>query len=189
MSQPLRVLLVEDAEPDAYLVLHALRAGGFAPEHQRVDTPEAMTAALGSGPWDIVISDYSMPHFNGLDALALLQKSGLDVPFIIVTGAIGEEEAVRCLRAGAVDYLLKDRLDRLTPAVQRALVMAEEHRRRLQAEQELAASERRLRTIFESEPECVKVLGPNSTLQEMNPAGLRMIEADSLAHRAFGFES
>ena len=180
MSQPLRVLLVEDVEDDALLVLRMLRTGGFLPEHQRVDTPEAMAAALARGAWDIVISDYTMPRFTGLEALVLLKKSGLDVPFIVVTGTIGEEEAVGCMHAGAADYLLKDRLDRLPAAVQRALVAAEEHRKRLQAEQKLAASERRLRTIIETEPECVHLLGPNCMLLEMNPAGLRMIEADSL---------
>jgi len=110
MSEPLRVLVVEDMEDDAVLVLRALRSGGFAPEHRRVETPEAMTAAMAGAPWDIIISDYTMPQFSGLDALALVQKSGLDVPFIIVTGTIGEEEAVRCLHAGASDYLIKDRL-------------------------------------------------------------------------------
>ena len=180
MSQPLRVLLVEDVEADALLVLRMLRSGGFAPEHERVDTAEAMSAALGGGPWDVVISDYTMPQFSGLDALALLQKSGLDAPFIVVTGTIGEEEAVRCMHAGAADYLLKDRLDRLPSAVKGALAAGEERRRRLEAEQKLAASEQRLRTIFETEPECVKLLGPGCTLLEMNPAGLRMIEADSL---------
>ena len=180
MSQPLRVLLVEDEETDAKLVLHMLCTGGFAPEHLRVDTPEAMSAALAGGPWDIIISDYSMPKFSGLDALALLQGSGLDVPFIIVTGATGEEAAVRCMHEGASDYLLKDRLDRLPSAVRRALASLQEHRRRLDAERKLAASERRLRTIFETEPECVKLLGPDCMLLEMNPAGLRMIEADSI---------
>jgi PAS domain S-box-containing protein len=181
MNQPLRVLLVEDSEPDAALVLFTLHSGGFAPEHQRVDKPEAMSAALRSGPWDVVISDYTMPKFSGLEALALLQESGLDAPFIIVTGVAGEDDAVRCLHAGAADYLLKDRLDRLPSAVQRALAMAEERRQRIQAEQKLAASEQRLRTIFESEPECVKLVGPDGTVLEMNPAGLRMIEADSPA--------
>ena len=181
MNQPLRVLLVEDSEPDAALVLFTLHSGGFAPEHQRVDKPEAMSAALLSGPWDVVISDYTMPKFSGLEALALLQESGLDVPFLIVTGAAGEDDAVRCLHAGAADYLLKDRLGRLPSAVQRALAMAEERRQRIQAEHKLAASEQRLRTIFESEPECVKLVGPDGTVLEMNPAGLRMIEADSPA--------
>ncbi len=180
MSQPLRILLVEDAEADALLILNVLQDGGFLPEHQRVDTPEAMAAALTNQTWDIVISDYTMPRFSGLDALALLKNSGRDVPFIIVTGTIGEEAAVRCLHAGAVDYLLNDRLDRLPSAVQRALAAAEEHRRRLRAEQQLAASERRLRAIFETEPECVHLLGPGCTLLSMNPAGLRMFGADSL---------
>ena len=184
VSVPLRVLLIEDSESDAWLVVHALRDGGFAPEHQRVETCEAMVTALESARWDVVISDYAMPQFNGLDALAVLRESGLDLPFIIVTGASGEEEAVRCLHSGAVDYLLKDRLGRLPSAVRRALDTFEERRRLLRAEQKLAASERRLRAIFETEPECVKVLGPDCTILEMNPAGLRMLEADSFAQIA-----
>ncbi|MBI4771868.1 MAG: response regulator, partial [Chloroflexi bacterium] len=84
MSTPLRVLIVEDSEDDALLLLRELRRGGYASAYERVETPEAMRAALARQPWDIVLSDYSMPHFSGPAALALLQESGLDLPFIIV---------------------------------------------------------------------------------------------------------
>src|SRR5258708_2225996 len=99
MSQPLRVLLVDDVEDDALLMVRALRAGGFQPEYKRVDTAEAMVSALADGPWDLVISDYSMPGFNGTAALALFRRSGLDVPFIVVSGTIGEEAAVAMMKA------------------------------------------------------------------------------------------
>jgi PAS domain S-box-containing protein len=174
MSEPLRVLVVEDIEDDAVLVLRALRTGGFAPEHRRVETPEAMTAAMEGGPWDIVISDYTMPKFSGLGALALLQKSGLDVPFIVVTGTIGEEEAVRCLHAGASDYLIKDRLERLPSAVERALAAAGERRRLRQAEAELQASEQRHRAILESALDAIVTMDAAGRIVEFSPAAERM---------------
>src|SRR5690349_13485929 len=104
MSRRLKVLLVEDQENDALLVLRALRAGGFEPESKRVETPEAMEAALADGAWDIVISDYSMPKFTGPAALSLLRTRGLDVPFIVVSGTIGEDQAVATMKSGAHDY-------------------------------------------------------------------------------------
>src|SRR5437870_1206933 len=143
MSRPLRVLLVEDQEDDALLVLRALRAGGFRPESKRVETPEAMALALAEGSWDIVISDYAMPKFSGSDALALLRESGLDVPFIVVSGTIGEDVAVTTMKAWANDYLMKGHLTRLTPAVQRELQDAEQRRQRRRAEHSLRESEER----------------------------------------------
>ena len=101
MGKPLRLLLVEDSENDAVLLLRGLFRGGFEPEFDRVDTPEAMSAALTAQSWDIVISDYSMPKFNGLAALRVLQQSGLDIPFILVSGTIGEDVAVEAMKAAA----------------------------------------------------------------------------------------
>ncbi len=174
MSQRLRVLLIEDQENDAELVLHALRSGGFEPEHQRVDTPEAMTAALAGRPWDLVISDFTMPRFNGLDALELLQQSGLDTPFILVTGALGEEEAVRCLQRGAVDYVLKQSLHRLHSAAKTALSAAEERRRLRQAETELQASEQRHRAILDSALDAILTIDAAGRIVEFNPAAERL---------------
>src|SRR5713101_1539141 len=91
---PLRVLIVEDCEDDAALLLRELRRGGYAPSFERVDTPGAMSAALDRQTWDLVVADYSLPQFSGLAALALLQERGLDLPFIILSGTIGEETAV-----------------------------------------------------------------------------------------------
>ena len=153
MSRPLRVLLVEDQENDALLVLRALRAGGFQPESKRVDSPEAMTLALDQRSWDIVISDYSMPKFSGPAALALLRESGLDVPFIVVSGTIGEEVAVAMMKAGAHDYLMKGHLTRLAPAVERELQDAEQRRQRRQAEHSLHESEQRFRQLAEHSSE------------------------------------
>ncbi len=121
MNWPLRLLLVEDQEDDAALVLLELARCGYQVMHSRVDTRAQMAAALTSDTWDLVLSDYSMPSFSALEALAVLRGSGLDLPFIIVSGTIGEETAVESLRAGAHDFLVKDRLARLGTAVEREL--------------------------------------------------------------------
>lgn len=132
MPTPLRVLLVEDSDDDALLLTHELQRGGYTPLAERVDTAEAMEAALDRQPWDIVISDHAMPRFSAPAALALLQQRHLDLPFIIVSGKIGEEAAVMAMKAGAHDYITKDNLARLTPAIareSREAVMRRERRR------------------------------------------------------------
>jgi diguanylate cyclase len=135
MAKPLRVLIVEDSENDALLLLRGLSRGGFEPQFERVDTPDAMASALASQVWDIVISDYSMPHFSGLEALGVLKQSGLDLPFILVSGAIGEGLAVGAMKAGAHDYVMKGNLQRLTTAIERELREVEVRRERKQAEE------------------------------------------------------
>lgn len=142
MSAPLHILLIEDVEDDALLVERELRRGGYTPIIERIDTATAMQAALDRRPWDIIISDYSMPHFSAPAALALLQQSGLDLPFIIVSGMIGEEAAVAAMRAGAHDYLMKGALGRLVPAVERELREAEARAARRQAESALQLRDR-----------------------------------------------
>jgi len=138
MSAPLRVLLVEDTPSDAKLVERSLRAAGFAPEIERVEDQEALQAALDRQGWDIVISDWSLPTFGAVAALEVVRGRGLEVPFLIVSGTIGEETAVAALRAGAQDFLLKDKLARLGPAVERELregrVRAELRRRQEEVE-------------------------------------------------------
>jgi len=119
VAKSIRVLIVEDSAADAELLLHELSKGDYNVIARRVDTADAMGAALASDPWDIVISDYSMPAFSAPDALRVLAGTGLDVPFIIVSGTIGEETAVASLKAGASDFLVKGRLARLIPAIER----------------------------------------------------------------------
>ncbi|MEW6219846.1 MAG: ATP-binding protein [Thermodesulfobacteriota bacterium] len=136
MSKELRVLIVEDSEDDALLLLRELRRGGYQPVWERVETAAAMEAALAAGPWDVIISDYVMPRLSGLDALDILHDTGQDLPFIIVSGNIGEDIAVGAMKAGAHDYILKGRMARLVPAVERELREAEvrrEHRRAAEA--------------------------------------------------------
>ncbi len=112
MSTPLRALLIEDSENDAELLLLTLRRGGYAPEYERVETPEGLNDALARQAWDIIISDYAMPCFNGVQALKLTQEKGVDIPFIIVSGEIGEDVAVAAMKTGAHDYLMKSNLAR-----------------------------------------------------------------------------
>ena len=137
MNTPLRILIVEDSADDLLLLLRTLRQGGYEPAHRCVQSAAALSAALAEETWDLVLSDYRLPQFNGADALKLVQEAGLDLPFIIVSGVIGEEQAVSVMKAGAHDYVLKDKLTRLVPAITRELRDADVRRLRRQAENEL----------------------------------------------------
>jgi signal transduction histidine kinase len=144
-NEPLRVLMVEDSPSDAKLVIQTLRGLGRTITCERVDTADAMAECLGRGPWDIVLSDWSMPTFSALAALAVLREKTVDVPFIIVSGTIGEETAVEAMRAGAHDYVLKDKLGRLTPAIERELRESADRRARRDAEAGRTRAEQALR--------------------------------------------
>ncbi len=137
MSKSLRVLLVEDSDDDAQLLLRHLRKGEYQPEFVRVQTPEAMRSNLVSAEWDLVLADNSMPGFSAIAALDVLKESGCDLPFIIVSGHINDMDAVAAMKAGAHDYLLKDNLARLLPAIERELTEAEVRHARRMAESEL----------------------------------------------------
>ncbi|MDE2369955.1 MAG: response regulator [Burkholderiales bacterium] len=143
----LRLLHLEDSEPDHALVLAHLARGGVAVDAERVETPAAFAAALDR-PWDIVLSDYHLPGFTGLDALQVLREKsftdGRAPPFILVSGQIGEDSAVEAMRNGAADYLLKQNLTRLAPAVEHAVAAARTHRARIAADRDLEASRKRL---------------------------------------------
>ena len=153
MGLPLRVLIVEDSEDDATLLVRELRRGGYEPIYVRVDTPDAMKAALTNQQWDVVISDYVMPKFSGIAALKLFQESGLDLPFIIMSGKIGEDFAVEAMKAGAHDYIVKGKTARLIPAIQREMREAEVRRGRRRAEFALEEIARRFRRTFEAIPD------------------------------------
>ena len=170
MSRRLRVLLVEDSEDDALLMMRTLRQGGYDPEYKRVDTATAMNTALEQQQWDIVLTDYAMPHFNGLEALKLFKEKALDLPFIIVSGAIGEETAVAAMKAGAHDYIMKDKLARLVPAIERELRDAEVRQQRKRAEEALKESEHRFRLLSENAPDIIFTLGLDGTITYVNPA-------------------
>lgn len=149
-STPLRLLLVEDSEDDAILLLRMLRRGGYEPLPERVDSAAAMQAALAKQEWDLIIADYVIPGFGGLAAVQLLKERGLDIPFIMVSGQMGEETAVAAMKAGAHDYLRKDNLARLVPAIGRELREAEVRRARNQALDALRESEERFRQLAQN---------------------------------------
>ena len=143
-TRPLRVLFVEDSEDDAFLIARHLERAGYALERMRVDTAPSFAGALDNAQWDVIICDHSLPHFNSRDALATVQAREIDVPFIIVSGTIGEETAVEAMRAGAHDYVLKNNLARLGPAIDRELNDAELRRQARQEREERKAIERQL---------------------------------------------
>jgi signal transduction histidine kinase/DNA-binding response OmpR family regulator len=139
MGRPLRVLLVEDSEDDALLLLRELKQGGYDVTSERVDTAAAMESALESRRWDVILSDHRMPSFDAPAALKIAQRKKQDIPFIVVSGAVGENVTVEMMKAGAHDYVMKDNLARLTPAVERELAEARMRRDKARVEEEIAA--------------------------------------------------
>jgi len=178
MGTPLHVLIVEDSEDDAVLLISELRRGGYEPTLERVDTPEAMNAALGGQTWDIVLCDYAMPRFSMPAALTIVQEKGLDIPFIIVSGAIGEEAAVAAVRAGANDYVMKGNLARLVPVIERELSEGEIRRERNRMKQALVESEEKLRAVFEAIPEGVTTTDIEGNIRQLNDAVICMHRYD-----------
>src|SRR5918912_1825566 len=175
MGMPLRVLLVEDSEDDALLLVRMLRRGGYDPVWERVDSPAAMEAALDGGSWDLIISDHSMPGFSSLAALELLRRKGfVDLPFIIVSGYIGEDAAVAAMKAGAQDYIMKDNLARLNTAIERELREAKVRRERRRAEEELKVSEMRFRLMIEQSPLSIQIFSPDGRILRVNRAWERL---------------
>ncbi len=168
MSVPLRLLLVEDSEEDALLLIREITRGGFDVRNERVETPEMMADALISKDWDMIISDYTLPRFSGLAALKLFQQKGLDLPFIIVSGKIGEDIAVRAMKAGAHDYILKNNLSRLVPAINRELREAAMRRERKRAEEVVRQSYLELANIFD---QTVKALASITEMRDPYTAG------------------
>jgi PAS domain S-box-containing protein len=138
MFSQLNVLIVDDSEDDVILISRALEKENFKLNCKRVDNAADLAAALDAHPWDLILSDYSMPAFNGADALNLCQKKAFDAPFIIVSGRIGEEVAVEMMKAGASDYVMKDDLPRLAPAITRELRAARDRKIRRQAQLAMA---------------------------------------------------
>lgn len=159
---------VEDSESDAALIVRALEKARFQVEWERVEDAAGMRAALAERAWDVIIADYHLPQFDAPAALAILRDSGLDIPFIVVSAIMGEDTAVEMMKAGAHDYLLKDKLARLAPAVERELRDAESRRERRRAEEALAASEARFRALLESAPQGVIAIDENGLVALVN---------------------
>jgi two-component system cell cycle sensor histidine kinase/response regulator CckA len=168
----LRVLHLEDSPRDAAIVRDRLNEG-LSCSILVVNGKHSFEAALAGEPFDLIISDYSLPGYDGVTALKQAQSIQPDVPFILISGTVVEEQAVRCLHIGATDYLFKDRLDRLVPAVQRALQEAETRRKRKAAEAALGESEARKAAILDSVLDCIVTMDANGTVIEFNTAAVR----------------
>jgi hypothetical protein len=173
-GRPLRILLIEDTEDDAFFILHSLEQGGFNCSWQRIQSAEALRRCLDEKTWDAITSDWNMPGFSGMEALAIVRESGKDIPFIIVSGTIGEEMAVAAMKAGANDYVRKENLARLSPAMDREIREALERQGRRDAIQALHTQFQQIVTIFDSLHARVYVADPAThTLLFINRSGDR----------------
>ncbi|HQU81897.1 MAG TPA: response regulator, partial [Pyrinomonadaceae bacterium] len=181
----LKVLLIEDSEDDALILLRHLKRNGYAVEYERIQDGDSMKKILHSNGWELIISDYSMPNFDGLHAISILKESGIDIPFIMISGTIGEEVAVQAMLAGADDYFIKGNIERLCPAIERTLKEAENRRARRRAEKDLAESKKRLQLALNAvglgvwewnlvtnsvywSPESYRIFGTDIFNQEIN---------------------
>ena len=174
--QKIQVLLLEDSPNDAELVIRELRRAGFEPEWKRVETESDFLAALQTSP-QLILADYSLPHFDGLRALRLLRGSGLDIPFILVSGIVGEEAAISAIKEGADDYVMKDRLGHLDSAVPHALESKRLRAERRQAAEALRASEAFARNLIRSSLDMIIAVDHERRIVEFNEA----------AQQAFGY--
>lgn len=167
-NKQLKILIVDDSHKDALLLAGILRRGGYEPVYERVDTGDAMRAALqNDDQWDVIVTDHNMPQFNSLKALEVLRESGLDIPIIIVSGAIGEDIAVTAMKAGANDYLLKDNLTRLVPAIDREL--CEAGKRRSQRE-----TQKQFEAIFNNVVDIIVIADDQGNFLDVNPAACEL---------------
>jgi PAS domain S-box-containing protein len=175
MSTPLRVLMVEDSEDSSLLLKNELARGGYEVTYSRVETAEAMHTALAEGSWDIVVSNHRLPRFSSLGALKLHKERKSDIPFIVISGSMGEELAVGAMKAGADDYIMKDNLTRLVPTVERELREAAARRQRRRAELELEQCRRRTESILEGAGEGICGLDAKGMINFINPLGASLV--------------
>jgi signal transduction histidine kinase len=189
-KRPLRVLLVEDSALDAELLVRALTRGGFAVTWARVDTAEAMEKELANHPWDLILCDHAMPRFSAPGALELVKRHDPDVPFIIVSGYIEEETAVAAMKAGAQDYIMKDRLARLVPAVERELRDAEVRRARAKSEEALRRAHEDLELRVEKRTADLKAANQKleNVIEERKRLENELLEIAENERRRIGFD-
>jgi DNA-binding NtrC family response regulator len=180
------VLIVEDSEDDALLLLRELRRGGYEPDHELVDTPEAMREALAGSSWDVIVSDYRMPRFSAPEALKLAREVDSETPFVVVSGKIGEDVAVEMMKAGAHDYVMKDNLARLYHTVERGLEEAKERRERRRVEEELRRRDAILEAVrFAAERLLGEAIGWEESVRDV----LRRLGETTRASRVYVFKN
>jgi two-component system, cell cycle sensor histidine kinase and response regulator CckA len=184
----IRALIVEDSPVDALVLVRELQRAGFELVHERVETQVAFEEALRR-PWDIILADYVIPDFGGLEALRIVQDRNLDIPFIMVSGKMGEEFAVEAMRAGVQDYIVKGNLSRLGPALRRELKDAEDRRQRLKAEEALKETEERLKATFEQAAVGLAHLTPSGAFLRTNSKLAEIVgcEEGDLLGRTLGY--
>ncbi len=178
MGKPLRVLMIEDSEDDTLLVIRALQKGGFDPAYKRVETTGAIRSALLEKLWDVILCDYKLPNFNALDVIELLKDTELDIPLLIVSGVIGEETAVEIMKAGAQDYIMKDNLHRLIPAIDRELKEGVERQKRKLAEKQLKENNECFIALFERSHDAVYITDFEGVFVNANQVALNMLGYD-----------
>jgi PAS domain S-box-containing protein len=174
MNRKLRVIIIEDSEFDAVVMANVLEQGGYAIDYDRLETADALNKALVENEWDLILSDYNLPDFSALDALKILKESGLDLPFIIISGGIGEDVAVAAMKSGAHDYLMKGQLARLVVAVERELGDAATRKAKRETEQNLRENELRYRLLWENSTDGVVLMDEESVILFANPAVSQM---------------
>jgi len=162
MGKSLSILIIEDSESDMELIIRQFQKANYDITYEWVETAEQMRAALEKLSWDLIIADYTLPEFNAPSALAILHKSGLDIPFVVVSGTIGEETAVQIMKAGAHDYIMKDNMSRLVPAIERELKEATSRIQGKQAEEALRESEALFRKLFEDHAAVKLIVDPDT---------------------------
>ena len=187
MSKAIKVLVVEDSDDDAKLAMRMLRQGGFDPTWRRVQEAEALKAAMREERWDAVLSDFRLPGFSGVDALKLFRATGLDIPFIFVSGTIGEETAVEAMKAGASDYVMKQNLARLAPVLERELVQAVIRAQHRQAQIDLELSRDRYVDLYDFAPVGYLTLSAEGAIAQLNLTGADMLgdQRERLANTRF----
>ena len=174
-DRSLRVLMVEDSEDDELLIIRELKKGGFNPVYERIETAVAMKKALKDRQWDIILCDYSLPKFNAPSAIAELKEANIDIPIIIVSGTIGEDVAIECMRLGAQDYIMKHNMSRLCSAIARELKDAEVRGREKRMEEKLRYEEKRCRAFVEHSLDIIVILNPEGIITYINPAVERVL--------------
>ncbi len=170
MAKPLAVLIVEDSESDALLIVRMMTKAGYSISYERVETAEQMRGALKQHAWEMVISDFSMPELDGFASLKILQETGFDIPFIVVSGTMGEDTAVAMMKAGAHDYLMKNKMTRLVPAVERELKQAKERIERKRLSIENAENEKKFTDLVAQSPDGIFIIDLDGEFLLVNDA-------------------